>query len=148
MFLDWVLIACIVGYCYSGWFSCFLPRPKSITIYVYARRLDCPFLQEAVNFVRLRLSENGGDLSGAADGLTKLALDQGSVDNVSAVLVWFEKSADEEAARRPQKQQLLQNKQQQHRPHQQTQPKQQQQPHRRVSSPPFGSAPRPHVAPD
>lgn len=43
--------------------------------------------QEAVNFVRIRLSENG-DLSQAAKELTKHALDQGSVDNVSVVLVW------------------------------------------------------------
>lgn len=52
----------------------------------------CPRVlhQEAVNFVRLSLSENNGDLSGAAKELTKLALDQGSVDNISAVLVWFE----------------------------------------------------------
>lgn len=39
--------------------------------------------------MRLRLSEDG-DLSAAAKGLTKLALDQGSVDNVSVVLVWFQ----------------------------------------------------------
>lgn len=46
-------------------------------------------MQEAVNFVRRRLSEDG-DLSAAANELTKLALDEGSVDNVSVVLVWFE----------------------------------------------------------
>ncbi|CAN0422573.1 unnamed protein product [Ascophyllum nodosum] len=45
--------------------------------------------QEAVNFVRLRLSDNG-DLSTTTKALTKLALDQGSVDNVSVVLVWFQ----------------------------------------------------------
>ncbi|CAM9644716.1 unnamed protein product, partial [Scytosiphon promiscuus] len=53
--------------------------------------------QEAVNFVRLHLAETRGDLSGAANGLTKLALDHGSVDNISAVLVWFEESAEEAA---------------------------------------------------
>lgn len=39
--------------------------------------------------MRLRLSENG-DLSRAATELIKLALDEGSVDNVSVVLVWFQ----------------------------------------------------------
>lgn len=47
--------------------------------------------QEAVNFVRLRLSENP-DLASAAKELTKRALDEGSVDNVSVVLVWFQHS--------------------------------------------------------
>lgn len=45
--------------------------------------------QEAVNFLRIRLSENG-DLSVAAKKLAKLALDEGSVDNVSVVVVWFQ----------------------------------------------------------
>lgn len=64
--------------------------------------------------MRLHLAENGGDLSGAATGLTKLALDQGSVDNVSAVLVWFDESVGEEAARQPQPQTQPYQQQQQH----------------------------------
>lgn len=46
-------------------------------------------LKEAVNFVRLALLDNC-DLSDAAMKLTKLALDEGSVDNVSVVIVWFQ----------------------------------------------------------
>ena len=47
--------------------------------------------------MRLRLSENA-DLSAAAKGLTKLALDEGSVDNVSVVLVWFQDKQKVEGA--------------------------------------------------
>ncbi len=45
--------------------------------------------QEAVNFVRRHLFENGGNLSAAAQALVQKALKERSVDNVSAVLVVF-----------------------------------------------------------
>ena len=59
------------------------------TPFVVTQPLLVFLVQEAVNFVRLRLSDNG-DLSTTTKALTKLALDQGSVDNVSVVLVWFQ----------------------------------------------------------
>lgn len=45
--------------------------------------------QEAVNFVREHLVEDP-DLSLAAKELTKHALAEGSVDNVSVVIVWLQ----------------------------------------------------------
>lgn len=90
--------------------------------------------------MRLRLSENNGNLSEAASELTKLALDQGSVDNVSAVLVWFEESAPNSGGQPPQRPQpQLQ---------QRAQRQQQNQQHRRHLKTSAGSDPRPHVAPD
>lgn len=49
--------------------------------------------QQAVNFVRLHLSKNL-DLSLAAKELTKHALEEGSVDNVSVVIVWLQDSTE------------------------------------------------------
>ncbi|CAN0206636.1 unnamed protein product [Ectocarpus sp. 4 AP-2014] len=91
--------------------------------------------QEAVNFVRLYLSEKNGDLSGAARELTKLALDQGSVDNVSAVLVWFDENG---AGGEPREQQ---EEKHQHRPQRQRSHHQQQRSHQRQHS-------KPHAVPD
>eukprot|EP00903_Cladosiphon_okamuranus_P018574 g17097.t1 len=54
--------------------------------------------QEAVNFVRLRLAENDGNLSVAATELTKLALDQGSVDNSGLELEAIERQHFREAS--------------------------------------------------
>ena len=76
--------------------------------------------------MRLSLSESNGDLSRAAKELTKLALDQGSVDNISAVLVWFEEKV-------PQATGLQQQNQHHHQQH---------------SHSPPGAVPRPRVAPD
>ncbi|CAM9402078.1 unnamed protein product [Ectocarpus fasciculatus] len=92
--------------------------------------------QEAVNFIRVYLSEKNGDLSGAARELTKLALDQGSVDNVSAVLVWFEENGTEGAPREQQEEQHQHQPQRQRSHHQQ-----QQRPHQRQHS-------KPHEPPD
>ncbi len=81
--------------------------------------------------MRLSLSENNGDLSGAAKELTKLALDEGSVDNISAVLVWFEDKVPQATAGQQQHQQ-----------------QQRQHPHQQHSHTPPGAVPRPRVAPD
>ena len=98
-------------------------------------------LQEAVNFVRLRLSDNKGNLSAAASELTKLALDQGSVDNVSAVLVWFEESVTHSGG------QPQQQPQRQQQPQQRAQQGHQQQYYQQRQNLAV-SDPRPHVAPD
>lgn len=111
-----------------------IPVLGTVTFLLWIPHRSCSPLvlcQEAVNFVRLSLSENNGDLSGAAKELTKLALDEGSVDNISAVLVWFEDKVPQATAGQQQHQQ-----------------QQRQHPHQQHSHTPPGAVPRPRVAPD